>query len=378
MEKKSIWTICNILIFLIVGVSLYPKAIYASSTQDFTSNPLLERLMRETQDHILYLTSVGLGERAQGIRVIPFQQDGFLNEEIDLTVFKKRMPIPTEVLDFDPRAKNTLITTDPAFQGNNPVDLQRILDIRLYPSLRKLINENGVEIFLGTRREMVAYYKSKNSSMLFIFKIPSSARYYLLESKDGRLLLVMTGLVSRENCLAQLLTLKLAGLKIEDIDIIGDFSHFGHLVKKDMDILLSKIPNLQTGNHALIVAGCGLEEIVAGILGETFKGNTDKSLIFKGDIISLIYTPLHQPINEIHGFISLDLIYGEIMEDITRLFLENCHCKYVFTGGAGGYISKDCNSPKPEIGSRISITRSMNEQGEIATLGHHALQSSSG
>lgn len=378
MNKKSIWTIGNTLIISIVGISLHTRESYASSTQESRLNPLQERLVRETQDHILYLTSMGLGERAQGIKVIPFQQDNSSNEGIDLAIFEKRMPLPTEVLEFDPKAKNTLITTDPDFQCNNPADLKRILDVRLYPSLRNLIHEHKIEIFLGTRREMVAYYKLKNLSPLFEFKIPSSARYYLLESKDGQLFVVMAGLVSRENCLAQLLTLKLANIKTETIDIIGDVGHFGHLVKKDMNILCSKIPTLQAGNHGLIIAGCGLKGTVSCILEETFKGNTDESLVFKGDIISLIYTPLHQPINEIHGFISLDLVYGEIMEDITRLFLENCHCKYVFTGGAGGYISKDCNSLKPEIGSRISIIRSMNGQGEIATLGHHALQSSSG
>jgi hypothetical protein len=75
------------------------------------------------------------------------------------------------------------------------------------------------------------------------------------------------------------------------------------------------------------------------------------------------------PVNGIHGFISLNLNYGEITEEIIRLFLNHCECKYVFTGGAGGYIPHEENETKPAIGTRIAITRSMNEQGEIVTLG---------
>lgn len=76
--------------------------------------------------------------------------------------------------------------------------------------------------------------------------------------------------------------------------------------------------------------------------------------------------------NGVSGFISLDLSYGEIMEEIVELFLEHCHCKSVFTGGAGGYISGQTTEERPSIGDRVVIKKSMNEQGEIAEVGNAA------
>jgi bacterioferritin (cytochrome b1) len=338
---------------------------------DTISNSLYEELSRKTQEHINYLSTIGLGERAKGISLRLFQDEENKCREvdkIDLTPFNQRTAIPLEASHFDAHAKNTLITIDPDVSYNKQKDLTKILDIRLYPALRDLIKENNIEVFLGTKQEMVAYYLSKKNRILFEFNIPSSATYYLAASDQQELCVIMAGLVGRENLIAQLITLKLAGLNIDKIEIIGEIDHFTHLVDQDINQLLQKQPWLKNGRHTLIVAGCGLEENVNHIVSTAFKGNLGEAQSFKGNIISLTSHPNLKPLNGIHGCVSLHLNYGEITQKIVSKILELCKSKFVFTGGAGGYISNDTQTSKPEIGTRISITKSMNENGEVANL----------
>jgi hypothetical protein len=234
--------------------------------------------------------------------------------------------------------------------------------------LRDLIKQNRLEILLGSKQEMSAYYRSRNVKILFQFIIPSSATYYLAESSEGELFVVMSGLVGRENMIAQLLTLKLASVQWDKVKTIGEIGHFKQLVHQDMQKLRSQIAGLQQGNHVLIVAGCGLESSVNQMIKEKFAHQLGPSQSFKGDIVSLTYTPLQRPLKGVHGFISLDLNYGEITEEVVRLLLEDFNCRYIFSGGAGGFISLKPGQDKPEIGSRISINQSMNEEGEVVFL----------
>ncbi len=331
-------------------------------------NELYSKLTEQTQDHIDYLSNIGFAERAKGIKVNLFKLETDNLTKVDLSSFQCQMEIPQEVIDFDCNLKNTLITTDPTINYNKPEDLQKILDIRLYPVLRNLIKQHKTELFLGTKQEMAHYYDSKRFKILFEFIIPSSAIYYLAESSTGEFHIIMAGLVSKENSIAQLLTLKLAGIKIETIKIIGETKHFIEIVKKDISTLINKLPLLNNGNNVLIIAGCGLENTVSNIINQKFEGCLEETKIFKGDIISLLYHPLAKPLNDIHGFISLHLNYGEIVEEIIKLLLKNCKCKYVFSGGAGGYISSNGCKQKPSIGDRIKITQSMNELGETVAL----------
>lgn len=326
---------------------------------------LFAHLYRETEDHIRYLTNLGFGERAKGIQLNPVQLPTNQSKEINLGVFNTRTPLPLEVLNFNPALKNTLITTDPFTPYNKAEDLKKILDIRLYPALRTSITNYGIEVFLGSNEEMEAYYRSKGSKILFQFTIPSSAKYYLAESTQKKYFVIMAGLVSRENIIAQLITLKLADIDTEAVEIIGDLSHFNELVKDDICALLKEIPELKVGNHALIVAGCGLEGTVNEIIKQEFRDIAGKEKSFKGNIVSLIFTTLSEPRNGVDGFISLHLNYGEITEEIIRLLLENCNCRSVFTGGAGGFIPSFPDENKPKIGTRIPITKSMNDAGEI-------------
>ncbi|CAH6419901.1 Hypothetical protein HVR_LOCUS977 [uncultured virus] len=353
---------------------------------------MFEQLQHQTQNHINYLTSIGLGERAQEIAISRFSHDdlGPVGISTLYTKFDTRTEIPQEVLNFNPNAKNTLITTDPAMKGNDPVELQKILDIRLYPVLRELIQQYGVEVFLGTKHEMVSYYQYHGWNIMFEFRIPSSARYYLAyQSSNESWLIIMSGLVSRDNVIAQLLTLKLVKeINIEKVNIIGvsgahtespgtlgAWSKFSSMVQQEIDVLRTKIPT--EGNKILIVAGCGLEARVANIVKNQYKTNLDKFREFRGDIISLIYMPFLHPVSEliginnvdsslITGIISLHLNYGDIMEEITYSLLKDFNCTHVFTGSACGFIPT--SDYRPEIGTRISVVRSINGLGEIVDL----------
>ena len=329
---------------------------------------LYKELLKKTEEHILYLSSIGLTERAKSIKVVPFVPEKDAAEHVDLSTFAKRSPIPTEVLHFNPHAKNTLITTDPDYDGNNPQDLQRILDIRLHPALKNLIEQNRVEVFVGTKQELTTYYSSKGSQVLLKFTIPSAATYYLAESDQQELFVILAGLASRENIIAQLLTLKLAGIQTDAIEIIGEIEHFNRVAKKDISLLLDQIPELKTGKHVLIVAGCGESTRAGDIINRVMQNSVAETKSFSADIVSLKYVPLTCAVNGINGFICLDLTYGEITEEIVSLLLQYCSCSHVFTGGAGGYIAGNPNAPNPEIGTRVRVSTCMNEQGETVTL----------
>ncbi|MEC7838723.1 MAG: hypothetical protein VX777_01640 [Chlamydiota bacterium] len=115
---------------------------------------IFSELFEQTRQHIQCLKDKGLGERSKAIQVKYFVEPLEKKELYDLTPFEKRTKIPQVVLDFDPSEKNTVITTDPNSEGNKVEDLTSILDIRLYPALRRMLHENNVEVFLGTKEEM--------------------------------------------------------------------------------------------------------------------------------------------------------------------------------------------------------------------------------
>lgn len=355
--------------FLFSRADSHIALLYCNS-QVSRTEALYAKLSTLTQHHINYLSENGLAERAQGIQFRHFSCDE-ISASIDLTPFEKRPTTPQAVIDFDPRAKNTLITTDPSIAFNRPEDIEKLLDIRLYPALRDLIKQNKVEAFLGTKEEMAAYYRSRGLAILFEFTIPSSAVYYLAENSAGEVMIIMAGLVSEENMIAQLLTLKLAGLQAEEVEIIGDVEHFTTRVENDFGELFQQLPELKEGSQALIIAGCGLEGAVSDLIGAHLQANMGQPHPFKGSIVSLIYTPLLHPKNGVYGLISLNLNYGEIVEKIVQRLLKSCACQHFFSGGAAGYIPQKADQARPPIGSRIPICRGLKEQ-EIVEIDSRA------
>lgn len=334
---------------------------------------LFKNLDAETQSHIKYLSSIGLGERAKGIKFDWFKREDLIGKSIELSSFTRRNSIPKIVENFNPYLKNTIITTDLDADENKSDDLNRILDIRVYPALRKMIRSHSMDIFLGSKAEMLGYYENSGATLLFQFTIPSSATYYLIETESQQFKIVMAGLVGRDNMIAQLLTLKLAEIDLQNIEIIGDFTHYRDLINQDIVELSSRISDLSSGEkHPLIVAGCGLEQMVCDILLEEYKNQLGTPTRFEGNIISLIYLPIIGT-DENRGIISLNLNYGEITEHIVSSFLLQFNCKHVFSGSAGGYLPLDSDRFRPEIGSRISIEKCMNEELQVSDLGPAAM-----
>ena len=95
----------------------------------------------------------------------------------------------------------------------------------------------------------------------------------------------MSGLVSRDNIIAQLITLKYAG--ITDVTIIGDFFRFSDMVRNDIQQLKIKIPEITNRENILIIASCGLETSIANIIQNRY--NLLITHDFKGDVISSKY-----------------------------------------------------------------------------------------
>src|SRR5580700_10003981 len=283
-----------------------PKLMFFSPAT-LNYNKLYQKIITETAEHIQYLTEIGLRERANKIKVTRFKSEQYTSSSINLSSFTKRTHIPKMVMNFNQQLKNTIITTDPESKNNKPEDLKKILDIRLYPALRNLIKRHSAEIFLGSNSEMVEYYQANGSAIVFQFSIPSSATYYLIDKGNNDFRVVMADLVSHENIIAQLLTLKLAEIPIDQIELIGEIEHFSLLVKNDFVKLIHEIPQMTAGNNILVVAGCGLERQVSDIINHEYNDKLGPSKVFKGDILSLTYTPFINTENNIQGFISLNL-----------------------------------------------------------------------
>lgn len=324
---------------------------------------VFDQILRETEAHKKYLSQLGLEERAKEIQVIPWE-DPKLFLPMDLTSFDQRTSLPIEAINFDPKQKNTLITISSDTEENDSEELRKILDIRLYPSLRNLIRQENFEIFLGSSLEMAAYYKKRGCKVLLQFKIPSSATYYLAEDSNGKKIVIMAGLVSRENLIAQLLTLKLAGIPLDSIEIIGETNHFTKLVEQDISLLQSS----KDSRSILIIAGCGLRDTVSQYIYEQYSELLSPPSTFDGNVVHLTSIPLRNSINGISHFIVADLVYGEIIEPIVEQLLDRFSCSDLFSGSAGGFIPFDEKEPFPEIGDWIRVTKSMHYSGEIVSL----------
>ncbi|MCB1136887.1 MAG: hypothetical protein KDK78_11515, partial [Chlamydiia bacterium] len=271
-----------------IPADLVPERQHTSSP--FRIEELFEDLRFRTEEHVHCLEAVGMGERAQGIRIERFSRTH--PSDVDLAPFQTKSPIPVDVMDFDPSERNTLLTSCRSAQGNRPDDIQRVLDIRLYPVLRELIEKWGLEVFLGSEREFEAYYQSERWEPIIKFHIPSAAKYYLVRDSRDNLKVVLSGLVGRENLIAQLMTVKLAGLLRDDISIIGDPGHLHDLARDQVLLALDTIPGLRHGPNALIVAGCGLEENANAVARKVLGDAAAPSQVFHQTIVSLTYTPV--------------------------------------------------------------------------------------
>jgi hypothetical protein len=324
-----------------------------------------ELITKETNEHCDYLASIGLEDRASYFKVKLFVYRDLVLSALDMTRFKQTMPLPERVLSFDPQEKNTLFVDSESTAKDQEQEINRALKVRLYPTIQRLIKEHGASIFLGSNIELQAYTTLAKEKLIIEIEVPSSVKFYIALDNTGRIKVYIAGLVSHENLMQQLITLKLAGIDLRNIAIRGDTQHYKTVCRDDLaDFQKQAAPYLAKRN-VLIVAGCSLEETVCNTLEQIFIGKITKNK-FSGQLVSLTYVQSQHAPNL--GFIVLNLNYGEICEEQISIILEQFNCVAVFSGSAAGYIPTEAQEQLPEIGSRISVDVARHDSGELVVL----------
>lgn len=174
----------------------------------------INKIINKVQTHIESLISIGLNDRTSGYKVIILEKHSESN--INLNIFKEKTDI---------NKKNIIITTNPEVRDN----IKKLLEILFSHILKELTEEYALEIFLGTKNEL-----------LLEFYLPNSVKYYLV--KSNKYLLVISGQPVMILC-----TIKLSNIDVKKIEIIGTISHYSNIVDNDIKLLVKQ--NLS--NHKL-------------------------------------------------------------------------------------------------------------------------------
>jgi hypothetical protein len=326
----------------------------------------LEQLSKETTQHCDYLTSIGLADRATYFKVKPFVYQSHGAKNIDISRFRQSMALPEEVRTFNINEKNTLFTRDEtSATEKDQEEINRVLAIRLYPAVRKLIQENETCVVLGSKMELQEYAESNREKILIEIEVPSSVKFYIALNSIGAIKIYIGSLVSHENLIQQLVTLKLAEIDLQKISLLGDTKYYASVCKKDLLDFEKQSSAYRSKRNALIVAGCSLEETVCSTFDQIFAGDIIKHQ-FSGDLVSLTYVQSEQAPNL--GFIILNLNYGEICEAQISAILEKFNCIGVFSGSAAGFIPNEPLGQLPAIGERIAVQTARHHSGEVVSM----------
>jgi hypothetical protein len=324
-----------------------------------------ERISRETTAHCAYLSSIGLADRAVYFKVRPFIYQECLSEGIDINRFNHNMPLPSIVCEFNSQEKNTLFVRDESFtEAQEQEEINRVLDIRLYPTIRRLIEEKGARIFLGSKIELQVFTASNKEKILLDIEVPSSVKFYITLTNVGEVKVYIANIVSHENLIQQLITLKLAGLDVHKLPILGDTQYYKLISQKDLLTFEKQSSSYLAKKNVLIVAGCSLEDTVCSTLEQIFFGKMTRQK-YLGTIASLTYVHSQHAPNL--GFIILNLNYGEICEEQISMILDKFNCIGVFSGSAAGYLP-GAEDKLPEIGDRAPVRAARHYSGELVTM----------
>ncbi len=324
-------------------------------------NIWFESISKETNEHCAYLTSIGLGDRANYFKVKHFIYQDASQGVVEISRFQA-LALPHLFHTFDTKEKNTLFSQPDSTQEQ---EINRTLDIRLYPSIKRMIEKQGTTLFLGSKVELQAYAASCKEKLIIEIEVPTSVKFYIALAQTGDPKVYMSGLVSQENLLQQLITLKLAGVDAQKIMILGDTEHYKAICKADLAAFEKSASAYLAKKNILIVAGCSLEDNACTTLEQMFSGKIALQK-FSGQIVSLTYALSSQTPNL--GFIVLNLNYGEICEEQIAIILEKFNCIGIFTGSAAGYIPQPEDEKLPAIGERVSVHFARHHSGEIVEL----------
>ena len=94
-------------------------------------------------------------------------------------------------------------------------------------------------MFLGTKQKMLCHY----DQLLLEFSLPYTFKYYLISGAPNEYLIVMTGLVGHNNLVAQLCTVALANIHINNITIIGNTTCLRDIICNDIKQVVSTVSN---------------------------------------------------------------------------------------------------------------------------------------
>lgn len=322
---------------------------------------LLESITRETEEHCSLLESMGLADRACHFKVRHFIERDLDGRNIDISRLSYQMSLPDAVHSFNPDEKNTLFV-NPEYSQQQ--EIENTLQIRLYPVIRRIIKRHGAEIFLGSRDELQIYSTRHIEKLVIEIEVPSSVKFYIAIHGNDNIKVYISGLVSHENLIQLLITLKLAGIDLQGIPIHGTTKYFESLCRKDLTEFEKQSTGIRTKRNVLIVAGCGLEDTVCTTLEQMFSGTISRKK-FCGDLVSLSY--IHSKYAPNIGFIVLNLNYGEICEVQISTIFEKFNCIGIFSGSAAGYIPVDGQNTLPEIGDRLTIHSARHYSGEVVS-----------
>lgn len=324
----------------------------------------LTLISEETNAHCAYLISIDLADRANYFKVKPCIYQDVIPGTIDINRFNHHMVLPEIVHTFNPDEKNTLFANPESNAEDQKQEIKLALDIRLYSTIRRIIKEKMTSIFLGSKAELQTYTESIKEKLLIEIEVPSSVKFYIALNNTGDIKVYIAGLVSYENLIQQLITLKIAGIDLQKIPILGNTQQYQLICKEDLSAFEKQATTYLSRKNVLIIAGCSLEETVCSTLEQIFNGKMSKQK-FSGNLVSLTYV-LSQYAPNI-GFILLNLNYGEICEEQISIILEKFNCIGIFSGSAAGYISNDQEN-LPEIGTRIAVGSAKHYSGEQVTF----------
>ncbi|MBI2784910.1 MAG: hypothetical protein HYX60_00805, partial [Legionella longbeachae] len=329
-------------------------------------NEWLEQINKETENHCIKLSSIGLGDRVNYFKIKPFIYQDITSEEQDIIRLTRTMDLPHIVDSFDINEKNTLFSSSElSTKEQDQEELNRVLDLRLYPTIKQIIKEKKANIFLGSKPELQVYSASLKEKLIIEIEIPSSVKFYLALDNVGDMKVYIANIVSHENLIQQLITLKLADINLKKIPIIGNTQHYKTVCKEDLITFEKQAFSYLAKKNVLIVAGCSLEDTVSSTLEQIFAGNISKKK-FSGSLVSLTYLQSQYVPNL--GFIILNLNYGEICEEQISIILEKFNCIGIFSGSAAGYISREVEDTLPEIGTRVPVFSAKNYSGDLVSL----------
>jgi hypothetical protein len=294
------------------------------------------------------LTHYGV-RSAQEVYQDLLKQNITIPTRLPATFSRQSRQIPRSVQEFSSTDEHMLFI--PNDNESEEKKVQTALDIRLGPVLKGLLKTYGeqeaIEAFQGSVHEMIAFYRSRDYELDTEILFPSTGRYYRFTNQYTRKdVMVLGALQSEANLISQLLTLKKAGVAVNDIKIYGDTTSINQSIANDIEkfrkLLISKKADFE--NAALVIAGNGgiLDEAICKL--DYIDSSREIITSSTGSRCKMTYYPLKGE----SGLINLQMPYGEVMGPMVSIMAKELYVRRIFLAGVGGaLINSDYFETRP-------------------------------